>query len=367
MNKKALLLFLILWSGFVFGMEYESDGYLDLTSKPMQLKFGYANDDKEEPINVDNFKYSPTENEKAIFDKALENADPELNDIIECEKEATKPRHRISYYVLVGSKGSGKTTLAKAFACKMGTCYYVTPKDLLRQYRNEATVRLIAIFRGIEKQPGQSVLVLDDIDILLRNHNSENSDAKMTASALRTSLDRQERNPNFFVICTASESKKLPHDVQRRIMHYATEVTNPTEPIRRELITEFISKTNIPCDLTINNITDLLVQKTNNFTYGGLKFLFEKAEELAYQFSKNEPLLTMQCFEAAFIQKEEKDRIDAIPFVSNAERRHQELLKQKQELLDKKMEFLREMHEQKINQMLEMIKLQNQTHSTQQN
>ena len=81
-------------------------------------------------INIEQFRYIPSNEEKLIFEKALQKAPEKIKSILKIEKDLKFIFLRSNWLLLVGEPGTGKSTLAKAIGCKLGNCYFVTSGDL---------------------------------------------------------------------------------------------------------------------------------------------------------------------------------------------------------------------------------------------
>ncbi len=211
----------------------------------------------------------------------------------------------------------------------MGTVYFVTSGDLLQKHRHGTSQRLNIIIKAVLKAPGKSVLVLDEVNKLSENYASENNDSGDTAATLWEKMDENRLNPNFFLIGTANDSKKIPHQLQSRFRHKFVKIPAPIDQARKELILYFLYSFDIPVDTSLSNENiDKIVDRTINFTIRDMESLCDAAVDFAYE-NKN-PILTLECLEKAFKEREidDKEFCDFSPSLPDEERRHQESLKQ---------------------------------------
>lgn len=130
-----------------------------------------------------------------------------------CEK------FRSAYFI--GAPGTGKTIAAKAIAYKMsqkGWDYkFISSTELVEGYRNQTCVHIREELEGIISSGKPTLIIIDEISRLLENADSKNHDTDMSATALWSFLDKQLKNPNFFLIGTMNSAENLPQPFKNRI------------------------------------------------------------------------------------------------------------------------------------------------------
>lgn len=122
--------------------------------------------------------------------------------------------------LFVGEPGSGKTTMARAIGYKMaahGWEYkFLLSTSLLGEHRNHTAIRLQKELEAIAVSKKATILIIDELNLLLENADSEHHDTDATSTALWTFLDKQKNNKNFFFIGTTNRVNKLPKPCKSR-------------------------------------------------------------------------------------------------------------------------------------------------------
>ncbi len=354
MNKSyCALLVLMLSFGMAFGMESTSDQPDQPRTNLRNLTLQFLSNTTPAPNNTHNIKrfiYTPTEEDKVILKQSFASAPTEIKSKIYDELYTpTTPRE--NFLFLTGDPGMGKSTLAKAIGMmltsKGGTIYIFTPGDILKPNRNTTSDYLTSVLDEITSLPEKVIVIFEELNKLLENHASEHTDTSQTAGTLWTFMDKMMRNPNFFLIATANETKKISPQLQERFLIDFVKICSPQENVRVEQLQYHINRINIPKDKTINNafINDL-AKRTNTFSSRRLGQLCVLAKRCAIgeqivehdiNFDLIKPTVTKECFEKALqiIEDKLKEHTDFSLPMTDEERRHKETLQQNEEHFEK--------------------------------
>ena len=124
--------------------------------------------------------------------------------------------------IFFGEPGTGKTTTAEAIAYKMsqyGWEYKFLPSTLfLGEHRNQAAILLQKELEAIKKSKKKTILIIDELNLLMEHSESKNHDTDATAKVLWAFLDQQKNNNDFFFIGTMNRINKLPQAYKSRII-----------------------------------------------------------------------------------------------------------------------------------------------------
>lgn len=124
--------------------------------------------------------------------------------------------------IFVGEPGTGKTVMAKAIAHKMTEhnweYKFLPSTSFLGEHRNQTAILLQKELESIKKSKKPTLLIIDELNLLMENSESKNHDTDATAKALWTFLDQQKSNPDFFFIGTMNRIDKLPKAFKSRII-----------------------------------------------------------------------------------------------------------------------------------------------------
>ena len=124
--------------------------------------------------------------------------------------------------IFVGEPGTGKTVMAKAIAYKMlkhnWEHKFLPSTSFLKGHRNQTAILLQKELEAIQKSKKPTILIIDELNLLMENSESKHHDTDTTAKVLWTFLDQQKGNKDFFFIGTMNRINKLPKAFKSRII-----------------------------------------------------------------------------------------------------------------------------------------------------
>lgn len=173
----------------------------------------------------------PIEEEEKIFcgtpieelEGAYEYAPKKVKNIVVRLKDSNAYKKRyIPAALFVGDKGTWKTTTAKAVPYKAGWCHaFFKSTDFLEKNRNSTAVNLRDTLKSLQiitENGTKTVLIIDEIDILLKNSRDAHYDTDTTARAILLFLDGIKNNKNIFVIGTLNSAADIPEELKDRLL-----------------------------------------------------------------------------------------------------------------------------------------------------
>ena len=165
--------------------------------------------------------------------------------------------------IFVGEPGSGKTTMAKAIANKMtehGWEYKIlSSTSLLGEQRNHTAIRLEKELDKIKTSKKPTILIIDELNLLMENSESKHHDTDATAKALWMFLDKQSGNKDFFFIGTMNRINKLPKPYKNRVLPDCITFPLMTEStIKAQFLRDYLTSPNIEFD---KEVTDNFLNK----------------------------------------------------------------------------------------------------------
>ena len=243
------------------------------------------------------------------LEQVLRGAPQEALDILET---FLNPRGEIDRAaLLVGEPGVGKTTLAKSMAylahkLKGWTLVFYSSTDFgsSNDQRNSSGNRLRETLEAIVARNKKAIVILDEIDKILENHNSTHHDTGYMATGLWAFLDRQRHKGNFYLIGTANRVDSIPEPFKERVYDTTIVLPEPTPEMRRKIFRAKIDAHRfIILDPVCDNIFfDEFLGRLEGWSGRRLEKIINKAEKIAHRphrGSKKPSLVKQEHFEAA--------------------------------------------------------------------
>lgn len=196
---------------------------------------------------------------------AFQAAPPKLKAIVEFLKNRERVnRPEYNCHFITGHPGVGKTTVAKAipFMAKW-QCVFRTASELEGTGRNQASEKLLALLNAVITKNKNSVVIIDEINQLLENAESENHDTASTSKSLWTFLDKQHGNKKFFLIGTLNRMEKLPQQIKSRVLGQSTKMVMPkSESFITDLIMSEFNRSKVIVTFRLNGSALKTIQDT---------------------------------------------------------------------------------------------------------
>lgn len=157
----------------------------------------------------------------STLERVLDKSSGEVHQIVDTlNKKAGSDPYEERYAVFEGEPGTGKSTLAIAIA-------YATKRkpevrsaaDFLGGSRNAGCALLKEVFTSLKSSHGKKVLIIEEVNRLLQNYDSEHHDTDSTSMCLWTQLDdlkRSDKRKKIFFIGTMNGVGGLPPQIQSR-------------------------------------------------------------------------------------------------------------------------------------------------------
>jgi len=267
--------------------------------------------------------------DKALYEEAFAKAPPRLRALIEDKLRGREYAQRYTYIMLTGPTGSGKSTLARAIFFTMGMkADIIDGPSQLGRYRDQAAENVRKAF-----QEAGNAIVFEEMNLLADNYNSEHTDALHTAAQIWTTLDRREKEKEFFLIATGNRSKGMPHQLQKRFKGRTFFIDNPPESLRLRSLEFCMRHQGASRDETCTDAyLQELAKKATNFAQQDIRKLVDTALLLFYESNRNATKATLSkaYLEKAYEELQKEDEIfwDFSEHVTDEERRHREIMAQ---------------------------------------
>jgi SpoVK/Ycf46/Vps4 family AAA+-type ATPase len=197
-------------------------------------------------------------------------------------------------FLFEGPTGTGKTTLAEAFAVDSNSHFYrIDAPTLLDRYiggTKDALMKEIndALAEG-KVHNKRVVILIDEIDKLISNTKSaDHNEGDAAISALWCYLDKNQYNSNLFFVFTTNRLNHLPLPFKNRIGSNVISIKSPDAQQRKKLL-DFFSERYTTKDLrdycSGNNI-EKIVNEIENFSIRDIEELYIHARREASRESK---------------------------------------------------------------------------------
>jgi SpoVK/Ycf46/Vps4 family AAA+-type ATPase len=180
-----------------------------------------------------------------LVDEVIRNCPLKLQKIVrnlKAKNNGFPKRGRIpKSIILLGEPGVGKSTLAQAIAVYCSSkATFVKLTDIHDKFKDSGSHNLCEIFRSIRHETDPHIIILDEIQCLVkkRNHNEKDEDA---AKTLWSALDEIERKSNIMVIGTANKIKNLPQQLRNRLSTSTFIIDFPSDETRERIIRYYLS------------------------------------------------------------------------------------------------------------------------------
>ncbi len=212
-----------------------------------------------------------------------------------------KAPYMSNIHVLVGSPGTGKSSLAKAIAKKCSIPYlFVAIQLLSNQYQHSGSSNLASILGPLSRSKKPEVIILDELQTIVKKRGKEDYDME-GAQSLWKFLDTFKNKKNLLIIATANDLDILPDQVRSRIKVGIHDISLPDQSKREKIISYYLhlyspSLQAVPSPSEIQ----FLGYKTKKFTPRDLETMIRAALSNAHDRSGDEILvLDKKDFDAA--------------------------------------------------------------------
>ncbi len=281
--KKHLLLSIFFIPQIILAMD-QSMAPMDFDPRPYKL----------EAINLQRYIYQPKDVDKKFLSLATDCAPQEILKIAQDKKQSQENSDSIvNCMLLTGDTGIGKSLLAKAVAFETGYVFlHILLGDILRSHRNETGLLLYKIVEKAQEQFEKVVIVVDDIDILLRAYNNKHHDSDFTTHVLCKILEKNSNNSNFLFIGTAFNPELISPQMMQKFGKNIFNLSVPNDLNRKKILESYLNGMGKEVDIRVYRNIDFLVSKTQGFTPRYLQHLIILARQNSWKREK----VDMYCF-----------------------------------------------------------------------
>lgn len=223
-----------------------------------------------------------------LIRSSIKNATPLLRGVL-CYLESLPDCAIVSSFhrlILVGPPGTGKTTLARAIACRLGySSVYIAATELLGKYRNQTAVNIRNFFNTFTKDGRKKIIIVDELHKLFESHENERTDHSENAAAFWLVLDNVEKHyPNIIIIGTANDASKLPPEIKSRF--HGKIITMPL-PDKQQKIQAFKDSVNHDRSVLLDSSVDdafiaRIVTQSQDCSLRDVQLLIDTAKMFKY-------------------------------------------------------------------------------------
>ena len=129
--------------------------------------------------------------------------------------------------VLLGAPGGGKTEIARSIAILSGWNIYQIGEEQLNRIgsqRNHSTAHYMNILSIVEEDENKAIIIFDEMNGLLENHDSAHHDTDTLSRAIWKSLSKNSENKNIFFISTMNRMDRIPIQLKDRLLYSVVKI-----------------------------------------------------------------------------------------------------------------------------------------------
>jgi len=290
------------------------------------IAFILSNDQDNLDINI----YKEDLNNLDILKDSYDNCNIEIKNVVKLVQNNIQSKRFYKYILLEGPSSSGKSTLARAIAVFGFKIPYlfIPSTSLLSHHRNKTAKNIKNLFNTVSNLNQDYIIILDEINVLTDNYQSDYNDIAETSKSLWICLDSIENNGRLFLIGTTNDATKMPFQLKERFINKIFYVDNPSINYIKNLLFYHIFNNSNKNDLNISLSKDNIEE----FSYKLIGFSIRDIIALvnyAYLYSTfyNNKILDTNVLNISYnYTKSNKDKLCNFVNISNDEKRHKELL-----------------------------------------